>query len=71
MAPVLGAIADKGSAKKKFLTVFAFLGIVMTGALWLVEKGNWPTAFIFYAVAVVGFAGGNIFMILYLPEWLP
>ncbi len=61
MAPVLGAIADKGSAKKKFLTVFAFLGIVMTGALWLVEKGNWPTAFIFYAVAVVGFAGGNIF----------
>ncbi|MBW2571170.1 MAG: MFS transporter [Deltaproteobacteria bacterium] len=29
MAPVLGAIADRGSARKKFLIFFAYLGVVM------------------------------------------
>ncbi|MBT7891519.1 MAG: MFS transporter, partial [Deltaproteobacteria bacterium] len=36
LAPFLGAIADRGSAKKKFMFTFAFLGIVMTGCLWFV-----------------------------------
>ena len=30
MAPVLGAIADRGSYKKTFLTFFAYLGVLMT-----------------------------------------
>ena len=30
MAPVLGAIADRGSLKKKFLIFFAYLGVLMT-----------------------------------------
>jgi MFS transporter, UMF1 family len=60
-APVLGAIADRGSAKKRFLFFFAFLGIVMTGALYFVSKGSWLTAVCMYALASIGFAGGNIF----------
>ncbi len=60
-APVLGAIADKGSSKKKFLLFFAFIGIVMTLALYMVSKGNWPTAVLLYVFATVGFSGGNIF----------
>ena len=44
LAPVLGAIADKGSAKKKFLMFFAYMGVVMTASLYLVSKGNWPLA---------------------------
>ena len=60
-APVLGAIADKGSAKKKFLLFFAFIGIVMTISLYMVSKGNWPTAVLLYVFATVGFSGGNIF----------
>jgi len=61
MAPFLGAIADKGSAKKKLLMLFAFLGIIMTGALWFVGQGMWPFAILFYILASVGFSGGNIF----------
>lgn len=61
LAPVLGAIADKGSAKKRFLFVFAFLGIVMTGALWFVQAGLWQLAIVFYVSAAVGFSGANIF----------
>ena len=37
MAPLLGSVADQGSAKKKFLILFAFLGVIMTGGLWMVE----------------------------------
>jgi UMF1 family MFS transporter len=39
-APILGAIADKGSAKKRFLFFFAFLGALMTGALYFVGEGS-------------------------------
>ncbi len=61
MAPVLGAIADKGSAKKKFLMFFSFMGIVMTMSLYIVSKGEWSSAVLLYVLATVGFLGGNIF----------
>ena len=60
-APFLGAIADQGSAKKKFLFIFAYLGIVMTGGLWIVEKGYWQMAVFMYVLAALGFSGSNIF----------
>ena len=61
LAPFLGAVADRGSAKKKFLFFFAFLGVVMTGSLYMVAQGHWMQAVIFYVAATVGFSGGNIF----------
>jgi len=67
MAPILGAIADKGSAKKRFLGFFAFLGAIMTGALWLVQAGQWQMAVLFYIVGTIGFSGGNIFYDSLLP----
>lgn len=61
LAPFLGSIADKGSAKKKFLLFFAFLGVLMTGCLWFVNSGMWPLAVFLFISASVGFSGGNIF----------
>jgi UMF1 family MFS transporter len=60
-APVLGAIADKGSSRKKHLLFFAVMGIVMTGSLYFVEKGDWIVAAGLYVFATIGFSGGNIF----------
>ena len=60
-APILGAIADKGTSKKKFLLFFAYMGVVMTASLYMVSKGNWPMAVVLYVLASVGFSGGNIF----------
>ena len=40
LAPIMGAIADKGTAKKKFLMFFAYMGVVMTSALYLVNQGK-------------------------------
>jgi UMF1 family MFS transporter len=67
MAPILGAIADRGSAKKKFLVVFAYLGALMTAALFFIQKGQWAWAIAFYAVGIIGFSGANIFYDALLP----
>jgi MFS family permease len=54
MAPILGAIADKGSTKKKFLVFFAYLGVLMTAALFLVQEGQWAWAIFVYAMGIHG-----------------
>ena len=61
LAPILGAIADRAGAKKKFLLFFAMMGIVMTGSLYFVAKGDWILAVLLYALGIIGFSGGNIF----------
>ncbi|OQY30975.1 MAG: MFS transporter [Chloroflexota bacterium] len=68
LAPFLGAVADRGSAKKKFLFTFALLGIVATGGLWFVSQGYWQLAVMLYVAATVGFSGGNIFYDSLLPS---
>jgi UMF1 family MFS transporter len=60
-APVLGAIADKGRAKKRLLLCFALLGAGMTGTLCFVARGDWLTAVLVYATATVGFSGSLVF----------
>jgi UMF1 family MFS transporter len=60
-APVLGAIADRGSVKKRLLLLFAFIGILMTGALFFVGQDNWIMASALYVLGLIGFSGGNIF----------
>jgi UMF1 family MFS transporter len=61
MAPILGAIADRGGNRKKFLTTFAALGIVMTAALYVVQQGQWLFGLLLYALGTVGFSGANVF----------
>jgi UMF1 family MFS transporter len=67
LAPVLGAIADKGSAKLKFLATFTFFGIILTGSLRLLEQGAWHWAIVFYVTSSIGWAGANIFYDALLP----
>jgi len=61
LAPVLGAIADRSGAKKKFLIYFAVMGIAMTGSLSLLGRGDWLAALMLYGLATVGFSGSIIF----------
>jgi UMF1 family MFS transporter len=68
MAPVLGAIADRGSARKKFLIFFAYLGVLMTAGLFMVQKGDWAWAVFLYVMGIIGFSGANIFYDSLLPR---
>jgi len=61
MAPILGAIADKGGHKMKFLMFFTYLGILASLSLSLVSQGLWPFAIIIYILGNIGFSGANIF----------
>jgi UMF1 family MFS transporter len=60
-APVLGAIADKGGHKKRFLLGSAFMGAVMVFALHFVGLGEWQWAMFFYMAASIGYWWGNVF----------
>ncbi len=61
MAPLIGAIADKGGARIKLLSLFTVLGAAMTVGMFWVQKGDWISAAILYVVASLGFWGGNQF----------
>ena len=67
LAPILGAIADRGTYKKRFLVFFAFLGILMTAGLALISQGMWQIALLTYVIATVGFSGANTFYDSLLP----
>jgi len=66
-APVLGAIADKGSSRKKFLIFFAYLGVLMTSLLIFLAKGQWVAASVLYGIGIIGFSTGNNFYDSLLP----
>lgn len=61
LAPLIGAIADKGRARVRMLALFTLLGAAMTAALYLVARGDWIGASLLYAAASLGFWGGNQF----------
>jgi UMF1 family MFS transporter len=61
LAPILGAIADRSGARKRYLLLFAGMGVVMTGSLALVAQGQWPYAVAIYMFALIGFSGANVF----------
>jgi UMF1 family MFS transporter len=61
IAPLVGAIADKGGARVRLLALFTVLGAAMTAALYLVGKGEWQAATFLYVAASLGFWGGNQF----------
>ncbi|MDD2603547.1 MAG: MFS transporter [Desulfobacteraceae bacterium] len=67
MAPLLGAIADRGEARKKLLIWFAYMGVLASAGLFFVAKGQWPLAIFVYILGVIGFSGANIFYDALLP----
>jgi UMF1 family MFS transporter len=68
MAPILGSIADYMGSKKRFLAVFAALGIAATALLFLVDKGDWQLALFCVVAGSIGFAGASIFYDSLLPH---
>jgi len=61
LAPVLGAIADSGGYRKRFLFVLVIVGAIATASLSLVGKGDWPLALLLFMLASVGYYSANVF----------
>lgn len=66
-APILGAIADRGASRKRFLAAFALAGILMTAALAWVHAGAWWVGLLLYGLGTIGFTGANVFYDSMLP----
>lgn len=67
-APLLGALADHGGMKKRFLAFFAGMGVISTAILVFVGRGDWFLASFLYIIGMVGFSGGNNFYDSLLPH---
>ncbi len=61
LAPVLGAIGDRGGRRKRFLFGWTLLGVCATGALYFVGQGQWGTAALMFVLGSMGFNGGIVF----------
>jgi len=56
-APLLGALADVKPIKKKMLGVCLAIGVVATGAMFFIQRGDWVFAALLFILADIGAAG--------------
>ncbi|MEN6299851.1 MAG: MFS transporter [Anaerolineaceae bacterium] len=61
LSPILGTISDIKRGKKRFLAIFAGIGIVGTALLVLVGTGDWILASILGIIGRIGFNGSISF----------
>jgi UMF1 family MFS transporter len=61
LAPLLGAVADRGSHRKRMLLAFSLLGAGATFALFFVSQGQWLAAALLFFMGTIGFSGGVVF----------
>lgn len=67
-SPLLGAIADYGGNKKKYMIAFCGIGSLGCSMMYFFEPSTFHLGFWLFAVAAFGYAGGNIFNDAFLPE---
>ena len=68
LSPVLGAVADSGAGKKKFLFLFTALCVGATIGLFFVEAGMIIPGMLLVILANIGFEAGLVFYDAFLPE---
>lgn len=61
LAPMLGAVGDQTSSRKRLLAWFAVLGALSTLGLTFVGKGDWLLAATLFALGTIGFACSIVF----------
>ncbi len=68
LSPILGTVSDVMRGKKRFLSLFAGLGILATGLLVLVDTGDWLLASVLFVFGRIGFTAANVFYDALLPH---
>lgn len=68
LAPILGSIADYTGGKKRFLTIFAVIGIVATAFMVLIGAGDWQLALVLFLLGTIGLGGSYVFYDALLPH---
>jgi UMF1 family MFS transporter len=68
VAPVLGALADRAAMKKRLLFAFQSIGVLATAAMFLIQRGEWLSALVLFALGNVGISGAFTFYDSLLPH---
>lgn len=68
ISPILGAVADYSSTKKRFLTFFTFVCIFSIFLLYFVGPGDVMLGLLLLVTGNIGFEAGLIFYDSFLPE---
>ena len=68
VSPFLGALADVAGVKKRLLAAFLALGVTSTGAMFLIQQGDWVLAAALFALGNVGAQGSFVFYDSLLPH---
>lgn len=71
LSPLLGAIADRGGYRKRFLLFFSGTCVIATAGLAFVEPGRYQLAIVVFVVANVAFEMGSAFYDSFLPDLVP
>ncbi|PLX27196.1 MAG: MFS transporter [Ignavibacteria bacterium] len=67
-SPVLGAIADYTTAKKRFLMFFCYLGSASSLLMFFVDAGDVTLAIVLFMLANFSFVSANVFYDAFLPH---
>ncbi len=70
-APMLGSIADRSGARKRFLVFYTLVCVGAVAAMTTLEAGMLAAGFAIFVVANVGFESAVVFYNAYLPEIAP
>lgn len=70
-SPFLGAIADRGGYRKKYLIASTVTNIVFTALLYTILPGEVLPALIFYTIANISMEISSVFYNAFLPEIAP
>jgi len=70
-APLLGAIADRGGARKKFMIFYTAVCLIGVAMMTTLEAGMALRGFVLFVIANVGFESALVFYNAYLPEIAP
>jgi len=67
-SPILGAVADFGAGKKRFLGIFTALCVLATSSLFFVHTGMIFWGIVLLIISNIGFEAGLVFYDAFLPE---
>ena len=71
LSPFLGALADRGGYRKRFLMIATYVCIAGSVALFGILPGQVMTALVCFVIANVGFELGMVFYNAFLPDIAP
>ncbi len=71
LSPILGAVADRGGFRKRFLAISTVVCIVATTALYWFEADRMMTALVVFVIANIAFEMGMVFYNAFLPDIAP